>query len=52
MDEYFEMRPYEDSPYMLLVAPVRDELRTSLGVDYDRAFGIDKLNYRRSTIPR
>jgi carbamoyltransferase len=51
VDEYFEMRPNEDSPYMLLVAPVRDELRTPLGEDYDRAFGIDKLNYRRSIIP-
>ena len=23
VDAYFEMRPYEDSPYMLFVAPVR-----------------------------
>jgi carbamoyltransferase len=27
VDRYFQMRPYEDSPYMLLVAPVRDEHR-------------------------
>ena len=27
VDRYFEMRPYEDSPYMLLVAPVREEQR-------------------------
>lgn len=27
---YFEMRPEEDSPYMLFVAPVRDEWRTPL----------------------
>jgi len=51
VDEYFEMRPCEDSPYMLLVAPVRTEMRTSLGEDYERAFGIEKLNYRRSSIP-
>ena len=25
VEEYFEMRPNEDSPYMLLVAPVRKE---------------------------
>src|SRR5207237_2379461 len=24
VDQYFEMRPYEDSPYMLLVAPIRE----------------------------
>jgi carbamoyltransferase len=28
--EYFEMRPNEDSPYMLLVAPVRDRWRMDL----------------------
>src|SRR5262249_40977317 len=28
--EYFEMRPNEDSPYMLLVAPVREEKRIPL----------------------
>ena len=49
--DYFQMRPDEDSPYMLLVAPVRDELRTPVEAGYEQAFGIDKLNYRRSTIP-
>lgn len=51
VDRYFEMRPYEDSPYMLLVAPVKEEIRTNLGKDYDEAFGIDKLHYSRSEIP-
>ncbi len=51
VDEYFQMRPREDSPYMLLVAPVRDEIKTALESGYDQAFGIEKLNYRRSTIP-
>lgn len=51
VDEYFQMRPNEDSPYMLLVAPVRDEIRTPPGNGYTQAFGIEKLNYRRSTIP-
>jgi carbamoyltransferase len=51
VDEYFQMRPYEDSPYMLLVAPVREEIRTPPGPGYDRAFGIEKLNYPRSSIP-
>ncbi|MFM8253097.1 MAG: carbamoyltransferase [Planctomycetota bacterium] len=49
--EYFEMRPQQDSPYMLLVAPVREQLRLSPGDDYERAFGIEKLNHPRSTIP-
>ena len=51
VDEYFEMRPGEDSPYMLLVAPVQNDKRTELGGDYDAAFGIDKLNFSRSEIP-
>ena len=49
--DYFQMRPQEDSPYMLLVAPVRDELHTPVEAGYEQAFGIDKLNYRRSTLP-
>jgi carbamoyltransferase len=51
VDEYFQMRPNEDSPYMLLVAPVRNEIRTPPANGYEQAFGIEKLNYRRSTIP-
>ena len=51
VDRYFEMRPDEDSPYMLLVAPVKEEHRTALGAEYDEAFGIDKLHYCRSSIP-
>jgi carbamoyltransferase len=31
--EIFDMREYEDSPYMLLVAPVREELRLQLSED-------------------
>jgi carbamoyltransferase len=51
VDKCFEMRPLEDSPYMLQVAPVRQELRTELADDYQQAFGIDKLNHKRSTLP-
>ena len=51
VDEWFEMRPGEDSPYMLLVAPVRAEIRTQLGVEHDQAFGIEKLHFERSSIP-
>jgi carbamoyltransferase len=31
VDTFFETRPGEDSPYMLLVAPVRESLRSPLG---------------------
>ena len=51
VDRYFEMRPFEESPYMLLVAPVKEAIRTELGADYEQSFGIDKLNYSRSEIP-
>ncbi|MFC1757376.1 carbamoyltransferase [Planctomycetota bacterium] len=51
VDRYFEMGPNEDSPYMLLVAPIKEDLRIELGDEFNSAFGIDKLNYCRSTIP-
>ena len=47
--EYFEMRPNEDSPYMLLVAPVVQEKR--IAVDDSGRVGIDKLNEPRSEVP-
>ncbi len=49
VDDYFEMRPDENSPYMLLVAPVRDTKR--LPVDDDGAKGLDKLKQVRSSVP-
>ena len=51
VDRYFEMREGEESPYMLLVAPVQESIRTELGSDYDQAFGIDKLHFCRSSLP-
>jgi carbamoyltransferase len=51
VDQYFEMRPQEDSPYMLLVAAVRAELRNEAGPDSRQAFGIDRLHQCRSSIP-
>jgi carbamoyltransferase len=32
-DQFFEVRPNEDSPYMLFVVPVRDFLKTTLSTD-------------------
>ena len=50
VDEFFDMRPNEDSPYMLLVAPVKDEKRTSQN-GQKKLTGLDKLKLIRSDIP-
>ena len=47
--DYFETRPEEDSPYMLLVADVRPERRTDQGMG--EAKGLDKLKVIRSEVP-
>jgi carbamoyltransferase len=49
VSEYFETRPEEDSPYMLLVAPVRADKRLPVGDE--RPQGIDKLKQIRSVVP-
>ena len=36
---------------MLLVAPVREELRIALTAEEEALFGIDKLNLKRSELP-
>ncbi|TVR10340.1 MAG: hypothetical protein EA385_04305 [Salinarimonadaceae bacterium] len=40
-----------DSPYMLLVADVREEHRRAMTEEEQALFGIDKLNVPRSSIP-
>jgi carbamoyltransferase len=50
VDEYFEMRPDENSPYMLLVAPVKESKRLPVA-EADRARGLDKLKEVRSVVP-
>ncbi len=47
--EYFDID--RESPYMLLVAPVREEIRREMTEEEKRLFGIDQLNVVRSTIP-
>ena len=51
VDQYFDMRADQESPYMLIVAPVSESIRKPLGEDYDKAFGIEKLNFIRSSLP-
>ena len=47
--DYFEMK--HASPYMLLVAHVKEERRKSLSEEEKKLFGIDKLKIARSDIP-
>ena len=47
--DYFELDA--DSPYMLLVAPVRRERQIPMTADQHRLWGIDQLNVVRSDIP-
>ena len=46
--EYFEIEAFQDSPYMLLVAPVRDDKRRIGQEDLE---GLNKLNAVRSEVP-
>jgi carbamoyltransferase len=51
VDTMFEMRPDEDTPYMLLVAPVRDRWRIPLGPDELKKMQDPDLRVRVS-VPR
>jgi carbamoyltransferase len=45
---WFDIAPQHDSPYMLVVAPVRDERRKPVA---QGLFGLDKLKQLRSVVP-
>lgn len=47
--EYFDLD--RESPYMLIVAPVREDKRVELPLDKQSLWGIDLLNVTRSQIP-
>ncbi len=49
VNDYFELET--DSPYMLLVAPVKKERRIPESPEDAKLFGIDRLNKPRSDIP-
>jgi carbamoyltransferase len=54
--EYFEMQPGQDSPYMLLVAPLRETKRLLVpkgqaDTSPARLKGLDKLKVKRSIVP-
>jgi len=47
--DYFELDV--ESPYMLIVAPVRKNLRVEMTEQQNELFGIEKLNVKRSELP-
>jgi carbamoyltransferase len=49
VSDYFEHDG--PSPYMLIVAPVRKELRVELTEEQHKLFGIEKLKLKRSELP-
>ncbi|MDA1212494.1 MAG: carbamoyltransferase [Planctomycetota bacterium] len=51
VDEFFEMRPHEQSPYMLLVAPVQESKRIELNGAHADKKGIELLKVQRSVVP-
>lgn len=51
VDDLFDMRPHEASPYMLLVAPVREDKRTPQNGAGAARVGIEKLKEIRSIVP-
>ena len=48
-NDYFELE--DSSPYMLIVAPVKENLRIPMTTEQRTLFGIDKLNQIRSELP-
>lgn len=49
VDQWFDLS--EDSPYMLMVANVKETHLKRMSADEEKLFGIDKLKVPRSTIP-
>lgn len=47
--DYFDLN--DDSPYMLLVAPVKESRRRPMTKEEEKLFGIEKLNVTRSIVP-
>jgi carbamoyltransferase len=49
--EYFELKPGQESPYMLLVAPVREDKLLDSGGDAAPDAGLDRIRRVRSVVP-
>ncbi len=50
LTKYFDIADV-DSPYMLIVAPVKKSIRKSMTKEEEKLFGIEKLNVARSELP-
>jgi carbamoyltransferase len=48
---YFDMPDNQESPYMLLVAPVNKSKRSPINADMGQLKGLEKLKIKRSSIP-
>jgi len=49
LSNWFDLN--DDSPYMLLVADVNEKIRNKPSDEEKKLFGIEKLNFKRSSIP-
>jgi carbamoyltransferase len=49
--DYFDMPDSQESPYMLLVAPIHNNKRLPLDVQPEKLKGLEKLKAKRSSIP-
>ena len=49
--EVFDIDPSHCSPYMLIVAPVKEARRLAMTEEQNQLFGIEKLNVPRSDLP-
>jgi carbamoyltransferase len=49
--DYFEMQSEQDSPYMLLVAPLREAKRLQVNTPPAQLKGLDKMKVKRSVVP-
>jgi len=49
VSDYFEQNA--PSPYMLIVAPLQEELRIAVNEEQQQLFGIEKLKLKRSELP-
>jgi carbamoyltransferase len=51
VSEFFDYPKGKSSPYMLMVAPVHENVKIPMSEEQNKLFGIEKLNIPKSTIP-
>ncbi len=51
VSDYFQIDQSHKSPYMLIVAPIKEEHRIPMTEEQQKLFGIEKLNVPRSNLP-